>query len=126
LSFRLALITSCNAEALFVLFACGTIGVPCIVINGFANVDELWQQVDASEATHCITEETFMTKVEDVRRRGAMRGGSCGRIRVIKLLADVLGDRPISLDLAAGINRKSISSRPDATKQQHRLISRVR
>ncbi len=51
-------------------------------------VDELLQQVDLSEATHCVVEEIFASKMNDVKRRTAQRGNP--RIRQVRTLQEIL------------------------------------
>uniref|UniRef100_A0AC35FF73 Luciferase n=1 Tax=Panagrolaimus sp. PS1159 TaxID=55785 RepID=A0AC35FF73_9BILA len=85
---RIALVTSTTSQAIFVHLANAIIGSTIVCINGFLSVDELWQQVDLSESTHCITENQFLPKVDEVRRKAVMRGG--GRIRIIKTLDEVI------------------------------------
>ncbi|KHN71079.1 hypothetical protein Tcan_02537 [Toxocara canis] len=93
---RVAVITSTTGQALFVHFGCSLIGAVAVCINGFLSVDEIWQQVDISESTHAITESQFLSKVEEVKRKAIMRGGS--RIKVVKLLDDVLSDVKLKKD----------------------------
>uniref|UniRef100_A0A1I7ZL45 AMP-binding domain-containing protein n=1 Tax=Steinernema glaseri TaxID=37863 RepID=A0A1I7ZL45_9BILA len=104
---RVAVITSTTGQALFVHFACSIIGAKTVCINGWNSVDELWQQVDLSESTHCVVENQFLSKVEDVRRKAIMRGGA--RIKVIKTLDEVLSDAKITV--TAPMTRKDTKRR---------------
>ncbi|KAE9554232.1 hypothetical protein FO519_002531 [Halicephalobus sp. NKZ332] len=86
-SSRVAIITSTTAQALFVHMANAIIGSTAVCINGYCTIDEIWQQVDLSESTHCVTEVQFLQKVEEVKRKAVMRGG--GRIKITKTLDEV-------------------------------------
>uniref|UniRef100_A0AC34GTL9 AMP-dependent synthetase/ligase domain-containing protein n=1 Tax=Panagrolaimus sp. ES5 TaxID=591445 RepID=A0AC34GTL9_9BILA len=90
---RIALVTSTTSQAIFVHLANAIIGSTIVCINGFCSVDEIWQQVDLSESTHCITENQFLPKVDEVRRKAVMRGG--GRIKIVKTLDEVLSNNKI-------------------------------
>ncbi|VDM80746.1 unnamed protein product [Strongylus vulgaris] len=85
---RVAVITGTTGQAIFVHLACAMIGCTAVAVNGWGTVDEIWQVVDLSEATHLIVESQFMQKAEDVRRKAQMRGG--GRIKHVRPIDDVL------------------------------------
>lgn len=84
--------------------------------------DELWHEVDLSESTHCIAQPQLLSKVEDVRKKAMIRGG--GRIRTIRLLSEVISDKPLSLptgvrDLTMFRQQRELKSRssvPDMMK----------
>uniref|UniRef100_A0A914RKE0 Uncharacterized protein n=1 Tax=Parascaris equorum TaxID=6256 RepID=A0A914RKE0_PAREQ len=73
------------------------------IFSGRYFTDEIWQQVDISESTHAITESQFLLKVDEVKRKATMRGGS--RIKVVKLLDDVLSD--VKLKKGDGLTRRA-------------------
>ncbi|VDK43352.1 unnamed protein product [Anisakis simplex] len=99
-------------QAVFAQMACSSIGSVAVSINGFLTVDDIWQQVDLSESTHAITEPQFLTKVEEVKRKAIMRGGS--RIKVVALLEDILSDVKLRKEGFTSITKL----RPSAMQQQ--------
>ncbi|KAK0396824.1 hypothetical protein QR680_001873 [Steinernema hermaphroditum] len=114
---RVAVITSTTGQALFVHFACSIIGANAVCINGWNSIDELWQQVDLSESTHCVVENQFLSKVEDVRRKAIMRGGA--RIKVIKTLDEVLSDVRITVTPSGRKETRTTSSTPVTDEVNH-------
>uniref|UniRef100_A0A7E4ZYR4 AMP-binding domain-containing protein n=1 Tax=Panagrellus redivivus TaxID=6233 RepID=A0A7E4ZYR4_PANRE len=105
---RVAIVTATSPQAIFVHLANAIIGSIAVCINGFGSTDELWQQVDLSEATHCVCETQFLGKVEEVRRKAVMRGG--GRIKVIKTLEEVLGQEKITVAPHAVLKKRESKS----------------
>uniref|UniRef100_A0A0K0F2Q7 Acyl-CoA synthetase family member 2, mitochondrial (inferred by orthology to a human protein) n=1 Tax=Strongyloides venezuelensis TaxID=75913 RepID=A0A0K0F2Q7_STRVS len=92
---RVALVTTTTVEVIFIHLACSMLGATVVAINGLASVDDIWAYVDVSESTHAICETSLLSKVEDVRKKGTLRG--MGRIKVTKTIDEILCDCKIEM-----------------------------
>uniref|UniRef100_A0A0N5ALA8 AMP-binding domain-containing protein n=1 Tax=Syphacia muris TaxID=451379 RepID=A0A0N5ALA8_9BILA len=71
---NVALITSSSVQTIILQLTCACLDVVSVAIDGYLTIDEIWQKLDISDISYCITELQFLSKVEEVRRKAVIRG----------------------------------------------------